>query len=390
MNRRERLMATLRGEPVDRPPVSFYEINGLDERPDDPDPFNIYSHPSWAPLIELAREKSDRIVMRSVPLRGASADPLAPLTTVETWTDDTSRFTRRTIRCGRHVFTCTDRRDRDVNTTWRLEHFLKGPDDLRAWLELPPPAFDGEPDVTGVLAAEAALGDSGIVMIDTPDPLCLAADLFLMADYTVVAATEPVLFHRLLECFAEFLWPKTEAVARAAPGRLWRIYGPEYASVPYLHPRFFAEYVVRYDTPMVQAIQRMGGYARLHCHGRLKAILDGIAATGCDGLDPIEPPPQGDVELREVRAKYGRQMVLFGNLEASDIETLPAEEFAAKIRRALAEGTAGVGRGFVLMPSSCPYGRVLSPLALANYEKMIEIAEGWDMRQTSNVIRHTS
>ncbi len=371
MNRRQRLMNTLRGCPVDRPPVSFYEINGLDERPDDPDPFNIYSHPSWAPLIELAREQTDRIVMRSVPLRGAPPDPLAELTTTETWDDGAARYTRRTIRCGRHVFTATDRRDRDVNTTWRVEHFLKGPDDLRAWLALPAPTFGGEPDVAGVLAAEAALGDSGIVMIDTPDPLCLAADLFAMADYTVVAATEPALFHRLLERFAAVLWPKTEAVAAALPGRLWRIYGPEYAAAPYLHPRYFREYVVQYDTPLVRAIQRTGGYARLHCHGRLKAILDDIAATGCDGLDPIEPPPQGDVELREVRAKYGAQMVLFGNLEASDIENLPTPEFEIKIRRALAEGVGG--RGFVLMPSSCPYGRVLSPLALANYRRMAAV-----------------
>jgi len=379
MNHRDRLMHTLRGQPVDRPAVSFYEINGLDQRQDDPDPFNIYSHPSWAPLIELARAQTDRIVMRPVPMRGAPPDPLAELTMTETWQTEhgATRYTRRTIRYGRHVFTATDRRDRDVNTTWRIEHFLKGPDDLRAWLTLPAPAFGGEPDVAGVLAAEAALGDSGIVMIDTADPLCLAADLFSMADYTVVAATEPALFHRLLERFAAIFWPKTEAVAAAAPGRLWRIYGPEYASVPYLNPRFFREYVVRYDTPMVQAIQRHGGFARLHCHGRLKAILDGIAATGCDGLDPIEPPPQGDVTLREVREKHGRQMALFGNLEASDIENLPTPEFEVKIRRALAEGTAGPGRGFVLMPSACPYGRVLSPLALANYRKMVEVAAGW-------------
>jgi len=373
MNRRDRLMNILRGQPVDRPPVSFYEINGLDERADTPDPFNIYAHPSWAPLIELARTQTDRIVMRGVPLRNAPPDPLAELTTTETWLEGTTRYTRRTIRCGRHIFTATDRRDRDVNTTWRIEHFLKGPDDLRAWLELPAPVFGGAPDITGILAAEAALGDTGIVMIDTADPLCLAADLFSMADYTVAAATEPALFHRLLERFATVFWPKTEAVAAAAPGHLWRIYGPEYAAVPYLHPRFFREYVVRYDTPMVQAIQRHGGFARIHSHGRLKAILDDIAATGCVGLDPIEPPPQGDVELRAVREQYGAQMVLFGNLEASDIENLPTPEFAAKIGRALAEGVGG--RGFVLMPSACPYGRVLSPLALANYRMMVEAVE---------------
>ena len=42
MTRRERLMATLRGEPVDRPSVSFYEIGGFQINPTDPDPYNIY------------------------------------------------------------------------------------------------------------------------------------------------------------------------------------------------------------------------------------------------------------------------------------------------------------------------------------------------------------
>jgi uroporphyrinogen-III decarboxylase len=151
--------------------------------------------------------------------------------------------------------------------------------------------------------------------------------------------------------------------------------GPEYAAPPYLPPRLFAEYVTRYDTPMVEAIQRHGGFARIHSHGRLHDVLDHIAATGCTGLDPIEPPHLGDVTLAHVRERYGRQMVLFGNLEATDIENLPAEQFREKVATALREGTAGEGRGFVLMPSACPYGRELPERAMRNYEIMIEMAE---------------
>ena len=47
------------------------------------------------------------------------------------------------------------------------------------------------------------------------------------------------------------------------------------------------------------------------------------------------------------------------------------------MKQALAEGTAGDGRGFVLMPSSAPYGRQLAPLTLRNYEKMVELAEAF-------------
>jgi len=378
MTRRERLMRTLKGESVDRPAVCFYELNGLDEEPADPDPFNIYSHPSWQPLIELTREKTDRIVMRPVPFVDALGDPAAELTRREQHIDaNGSRICHTTIRAGGRTLTRTDRTDRDVLTTWTIEHLLKDEADFEAWLELPREPFSGRPDVSGVLEAERRLGEAGIVMIDVPDPLCEVAEKFDMGQYTVIALTRPDLMHRALVKVAEVQMPRIEAISEALPGRLWRIYGPEYASPPYLPPRLFAEYVTRYVTPMVRAIQAHGGFARVHSHGRLRDILDHVAATGCDGLDPIEPPPQGDVSLSYVREHFGRQMVLFGNIEIADIENLPTEQFVSKVRQALDEGTAGDGRGFVLMPSACPYGRELAALTVRNYEAMIRTVDQW-------------
>jgi len=375
MTRRERLMASVAGHPVDRPPVCFYEINGLDEDPDDRDPFNIYNDPSWRPVIELARERTDRIVMRGVPLVNTPPDPLAERTSVETREENGGLIRITTIRAGRRTLRRVTRRDPDVNTTWTLEPLLKDVDDAKAWLDLPAPEPGGEPDVSGVLATEEALGETGIVSLETGDPLCAVAPLFEMGTYLVIALTEPALFHRMLERAAARILYRVEAVARALPGRLWRIYGPEYASPPYLPPRLFAEYVTRYDTPICGAIARHGGFPRIHSHGRLRDILEAIAATGCTGLDPIEPPPQGDVTLAYVRRRYGRQLTLFGNLEASDLENLPAPQFAEKVRTALREGTEGEGRGFILQPSACPYGRVLAPRVVENYRTMVDLVE---------------
>jgi hypothetical protein len=194
-----------------------------------------------------------------------------------------------------------------------------------------------------------------------------------MEDYTIIAFTEPELFHQLLEKMARIIQPRTEAVSRLFPGRLWRIYGPEFACEPYLSPALFNEYVVRYVSPMIQAIQKHGGFARVHAHGRIRSVLEAIVGMGADGIDPIEPPPQGDVELREVRDRYGRQLVLFGNIEINDVELLPSREFEDKVRQALDEGTRGAGRGFVLMPSACPYGRTLSRQLMENYETMVRL-----------------
>lgn len=374
MTRKQRLEATLQGAPVDRPAVNFYEISGLENRRA-ADPHNIYSDSSWHPLLDLAAEKTDRMAMCDVHFEKAHPDPIDELSTWKSREENGNRFSRLEVRAGNRVLTKLDRRDRDINTTWHIEHLIKDIEDLDAYLDIPPDTADCEPVVAQVLETEEKIGDSGIALISVGDPLCTAAELFDMATFTIVAMTEREKFRRLLDRFAGPYVARMEAASRALPGRLWRICGPEYATPPYLPPDLFEEYVVRYDTPMVEAIHKHGGFARIHCHGRIKAVLDMIAATGCDGLDPIEPAPQGDVELRWVREQVGDRMALFGNIEASDIENLPTRLFEKKIETALREGTMGGGRGFVLMPSACPYGRKLAPLAMRNYERMVEMTE---------------
>lgn len=372
MTRRERLMATLQGRPVDRPAVSFYEIGGFAIDPADPDPFNIYNDPSWRPLLELAETQTDLIRLRSPRLTG----PAESIFVTATTEDATSRWTRTTARAGGRTLTSLTRRDRAVNTVWVVEHLLKDVDDLKAYLEIPDEALAETVDVADLWREDHELGDRGVIMVDTPDPLCLAAALFSMEDYVVIAFTEPVLFHRLLEKFARVLHRRTEIVAREFPGRLWRIYGPEYASEPFLPTRLFEEYVVRYTGPMVDMIQRHGGYARIHCHGRIRHLLPHFVKMGAVATDPIEPPPQGDITLAEVRRDYGRDLVLFGNLEIADIENLAPPRFEQVVAQTLRDGTAGEGRGFVLLPSAAPYGRTITPTTLANYETMVRLVQG--------------
>lgn len=378
-------MATLRGEPVDRPAVNFYEIGGFDVDPADADEFNVYHDPSWQSLLQLAEERSDLIRMRSAvrarswdpQTRDEGAEPAGCAVQTQRYREGEWHCVRTMIRSGGRALSSTTRRSPAVDTTWTTEHLLKGVDDLKAYLELPDEFFAEKIDVAKLVADDAKVGDRGIVMVDTEDPICAAASLFRMEDFLTVALTEPVLFHRLLEKLARPLYARTEYVAQAFPDHLWRIYGPEYAAEPFLPPRLFREYVVRYTEPMVRTIKKHGGFARLHCHGRIGALLDLFCAMGADATDPIEPPPHGDVSLAEVRRKYGDRLVLFGNIELSDIESLEPAEFETLVAQTLAAGTQGQGRGFVLMPSSAPNGRQITPRIFKNYETMVRLAEGF-------------
>ncbi|HAU37880.1 MAG TPA: hypothetical protein DCX07_09215, partial [Phycisphaerales bacterium] len=100
----------------------------------------------------------------------------AELTTEERWTDSNgSRFTRTLIRAGGRTLTRLNRRDPDVRTVWTVEHLLKDEDDLLAWLDLPRAPFGGSPDIRRVLETERQLGETGIVMLDTADPIGIVA-----------------------------------------------------------------------------------------------------------------------------------------------------------------------------------------------------------------------
>ena len=375
MTSKERLLTALRGGSVDRPAVSFYEIDGYLQDTVDSDAFNIYNAQSWQPLLRLARERSDSTVAFTNSVRALTCNPLDELTRVESWHDEHgARFTRRSLRAKRRTLTSVVRRDREVNTEWTLEHFIKDTDDFEAWLALPEEELHFEVDATPTLDLEAKVGDGGIVVQDVADAVCCVASLFDMGTWTVMALTEQALIQRALERVHRGIVARLTAACAVLPGRLWRIVGPEYASEPYLPPSLFRKYVTEFDKELVATIHRSGGWARVHSHGCLRNILDAIADTGCDALDPIEPPHQGDISLAEVRARYGDRWTLFGNLEATDLENLPTPEFEKKIASALKEGVGG--KGFVLMPSASPYGRNISAVCLRNYKRMIEMAEG--------------
>jgi hypothetical protein len=292
----------------------------------------------------------------------------------EKYVEDGHRFNRTILKIAGRTMTSLTRRSPDVDTTWMVEPLLENTDDLKAYLELPDDIFAEEVDVTGLVEEEHKLGDRGIVMVDTEDPICAAASLFSMEDFMIVALTEQKLFHRLLEKLSRHIYARTQATAEAFGGRLWRIYGPEYATQPYLPPHLFKEYVVRYTGPMVETIQKHGGFARIHCHGRIRAVLDYIVRMGTAAIDPIEPPPHGDTPLAYVRSRYGRDLVLFGNIEFADIENAEPAEFEKLVKRSLDEGTQGEGKGFVLMPSSAPISRKITPKMMANYETMVRLA----------------
>ena len=110
--------------------------------------------------------------------------------------------------------------------------------------------------------------------------------------------------------------------------------------------------VVKYDTELIRMIQEAGFFVQMHSHGKVGSVLDYIEQCAPDALEPLEPPPDGDIELAEVKKRIGEEITLCGNIEMRDFEIGTPEEIDAKVKRIM-EDAKGEG-GFILMPTATP------------------------------------
>ena len=97
---------------------------------------------------------------------------------------------------------------------------------------------------------------------------------------------------------------------------------------------------------------------------RVSRFLERFAAIGMDGLNVLEPPPLGDVDLADAKARVGNQFCLIGNIQYDDLARGSPGEVERLVAEAIAAG--GPGGGFILSPCAYPYERPLPRKASDN------------------------
>ena len=364
MNSTERLLAVHRGEMPDRVPVSTYELVG----------WNAESfenrEPSYRRLMDAIRERTDCLYMCGVPVPNSRADEAD--VTVENWDDGDQHVTRRVTRVGGRELVRVSSHSDTVNTTWTLEHPVKDLADLQAYLGLP---FEpGEPDFRRLERAWRDLeGTRGLPLVSVGDPICEIAEAFEFGSFTVHAITETEAIVAALDRLHERYKARLRRILTGpVQNVVFRICGPEYATPPYLPPELFRRFVTRYDAEYIRMIRAAGGFPRLHSHGRIGKVLDQIVEMAPDALDPLEPPPDGDVTVAELKDAVGGRLCLTGGIELKHLEAGDGGFVEHLVRETMAAGKPG-GR-FILMPTAAPINIPLSPKTEDNYQRFIDTA----------------
>jgi len=365
MTSRERILKVLNYEIPDRVPISTYELVGYNSKAWE------NNQPSYKTLMDYIRKYTDCICMWQPGSNEMILGSAAKVDIKEERRElNDELIIKRKLNTPKGELTQTYKIKKNVNTHWQVEHWCKNIEDVEKILSLPYEPV--EYDFSDYERIKNEVGDKGVIMISIPDPLCYAAELMDMGNFTVWAMTEPEHFEKVLKIVFERIMENLKRMLDIQIVDLYRLCGPEYATPPYLPPHLFNRFVTSYVKEMNDLIHKKGGKIRFHCHGRLKEVIKFILETDSDGLDPCEAPPDGDITLKELKQITKGKLPLFGNLQLKLLEHGTKEE----VRHAVIDciDAAKEDGGYVIMPTAAPINVPLSSKTEENYKVFIDTA----------------
>ncbi len=352
------LWAKIRGEVVATIPFATYNLH----------PFGpLAQDPSYEALLRVVAAKASMLVKHSLATTATDARQ------IETRTETSPAGVRRTL-----IWHTPKGPLQAVSVTptgqpsYLVEHFIKSTTDMARVMSVPHPALAYDLAPTRRLLAE--LGNRGVLYIAYPDPMYSAASLFDIEDFVVRCVTEPNRVQALVDYCMEGAVAEVERLAVACHGLPLLFYtaGPEVATPPLLPPQTFRRLVTPYQRQLVGILHAEGHRAAIHCHGRVRQVLDDILEIGADVLEPIEPPDQGDIGLPELLDRTRGRVCLMGHIQ--DQEFYRGE--AGLLRRRVEE-IAAVLRPedrYVMTPTCTPFQHPVSPGYARAYSEWLEAA----------------
>ncbi len=358
MKSRERLLNCIKHKPIDKVPISTYEMV-----PHYKDDF-YHKAPSYAKMIQFFKENTDCVYSTAAMPIGKN-----PLLEVISEPIKGGTLTKQILHTRQRDLVKIQKRYDNQHTNWTIKHFCDDLLDLRAYIDV-------LPDITLPVTTKHAhelekkLGDDGVIMLSMADPLCVIADSFEFGQFMVYAMTETKEILKATEAIFEHQKIQFDQTIKGGVSDMMvRIYGPEYATPPYLPPRLFPELVTNYLKYYCSEIKQAGGFPRIHCHGNIKDALHEFLKTDMMILEPIEPIPDGDISLRDVKDICENKVCLMGNIELKDLENQSKKYINNLVKNIMADAKGD--SGFIIMPTASPINEPLAKKTEENYFEFI-------------------
>jgi uroporphyrinogen decarboxylase len=134
---------------------------------------------------------------------------------------------------------------------------------------------------------------------------------------------------------------------------------------PFMSPEHFRQFVLPGLKRCVKSVKDNGAFCIKHTDGNLWPIMDMLVETGIDGINPLEPI--ADMDIGEVKAKYGDRIAVVGNIDCGYIlSEATIDEVKAAVKECISK--ASPGGGHIISSSNS----IHSSVKPENYVAMLE------------------
>jgi len=348
MTTEQRVLTALRCEQPDRVPIFIY-LNPYVESWHTKDP-------SYADLLQACEQYADVIYAWGFPSGFFHTAAEVEVESREL-PDGSTEHVRHTP--AGPITSITKSGWRGAGTTKR---WIAEPEDAERVLSIP--YVPQRPDLTPFLETRERLKHRCVSQVTFPDPICIAGliDEIALATWTIEHRD---LIRRMLDTACERILDELRYCLDNDVGPVYYFNGPEYALPPLMSPADFEEFVVEYDTKLIERVHSYPGrYVIVHSHGRVGSFLERFAAIGMDGLNVLEPPPIGDTIMSDAKRRIGDRVCLIGNIQYDDLARGTEGDVERLVAEAIRQGATG--GGFILSPCASPYERPLPAKASRN------------------------
>ena len=337
MTGRERLLKTLRGEKVDRVPIWLFETYVKDENLDEFTDGWMKKDKYFRDIKQFYYNNCE--IIKEYMLPGSSRNLVIPQEFVNVGKikeHDNMKDITYEINTPKGILTYTDRLIRDISTVWKVEYPVKSTEDIDKLLSLdfktPDKSFDDFFEI------EKKLGQKGVMMVLMDTPMVAVSGMMPFEEFLMYIASDFEMVKELADIAFERIKALLGWALAAGLGPIYRICGSEQATPPMNRIEVYNELVYNYEKELIEMIHRQGSFAAVHCHGKVREVLPRMLGMGVDLLDPVEPPPSGDVEFVEAKEIVDGKMTLAGNIEFDDLERKSGEEIKALLEKQFSDG----------------------------------------------------
>lgn len=133
----------------------------------------------------------------------------------------------------------------------------------------------------------------------------------------------PDICRKLLHKFTLHVLAEIKVYAANSPDAI--LISSAFAGAGFISRSMYQEFVLPYERIICDYIREHEIISYVHTCGAIGDRLDLMCQTGVNGIDTLDPPPLGTIDLRKAKAEYGSKVFFKGNLNAVD-EILNCDE----------------------------------------------------------------